>query len=150
MKDITFTECGESKGQIELAATGGQAPYQFQVGTSAFSDHQVWTDLPAAAYSVRLQDSQGCETETLVDLQTNTDFNAISPIIQTTCALSTCHDGSGEAANFTQSSVVVAHAKGIEARTRAGNMPPDTANVSLTAAEIELLGCWLANGAPAP
>lgn len=149
-KLLTDGGCNRTNGSIELSASGGTAPYQFRVADSEYVPQSLWSDLSADVYPLRVKDAIGCEAENEISISTGTGYAEIAPIIQQRCAVSACHDGSNDAANFTRSDVVANYAGGIEARTRSGNMPPDSSDISLSASEISLLKCWVENGAPAP
>ncbi len=82
------------------------------------------------------------------DPQTTTFSGVIEPIIAAKCALPGCHNGTNNSVpNWTVFSNVQANASNIKTRTSNRTMPPSSANVSLTAAEIEAIACWVDSGA---
>jgi hypothetical protein len=61
------------------------------------------------------------------------------------CAISGCHDGSvSSLPNFSNLSVIQANASMIKSRTQSGNMPKTG---SLTQNQIDLIACWVDDGA---
>ena len=71
----------------------------------------------------------------------------IAPLVETRCAIPGCHDASsgnkgGPFTNYTQ---IQAKATTIKAQVQSGAMPEGS---SLTAAEIQLITCWVNSGAP--
>ena len=84
-----------------------------------------------------------------VDCSTlNARFSAqIAPLVETRCAIPGCHDASsgnkgGPFTNYTQ---IHAKAATIKAQVQSGAMPEGS---SLTAAEIQMISCWVNSGAP--
>lgn len=71
----------------------------------------------------------------------------VAPLIQTRCAISGCHDASSGNAGgpFTNYTLISAKAANIKGQVRSGAMPQGS---SLTAAEIQLISCWVDSGAP--
>ncbi len=67
----------------------------------------------------------------------------IMPIISVNCAVNTCHMN-GENPMLNTASEVIANADRIRVRTTAGTMPPVDL---LTADEIQLISCWVEDGA---
>ncbi len=59
---ITDAGCfGDSKGVIDINATGGQPPYSYRINTGGgFKATDTFTNLPAGAYVVEIMDDNGC------------------------------------------------------------------------------------------
>ena len=51
---------GNSTGEISLLAQGGNAAYQYQLGTGPFQASPVFSGLPAGAYLLAVEDSLAC------------------------------------------------------------------------------------------
>jgi gliding motility-associated-like protein len=61
---ILDVDCrGNATGAISVAAQGGTPPYRYQTAGRAFSRRDTLDSLLAGAYLVRVQDSNGCETD---------------------------------------------------------------------------------------
>lgn len=69
----------------------------------------------------------------------------IKPIIETKCLLSGCHGSSPSLPDWGVLSEVQAQAQDIKRRTRDRSMP---ATGSLTQEQIDLITCWVDDGAP--
>ncbi|NNF37009.1 MAG: hypothetical protein HKN68_23095 [Saprospiraceae bacterium] len=72
----------------------------------------------------------------------------VKSIVDSSCALSGCHDGGSTPPNFTTYDGIKAFATGAASRTAARNMPPAASGISLSDAEIKTIMCWAENGAP--
>ncbi|WP_460978709.1 hypothetical protein [Spirosoma knui] len=60
--DAKPTLCaGSVDGGITVAVTGGTAPYQYQLGTSAFQTGVLFTGLSASTYDITVRDANGCQ-----------------------------------------------------------------------------------------
>ncbi|MBX7202099.1 MAG: gliding motility-associated C-terminal domain-containing protein [Bacteroidia bacterium] len=58
---ITQARCGLSNGKIELAVSGGTAPYTFTWENGTMG--QLRSAIPAGQYQIQVQDGQGCMAE---------------------------------------------------------------------------------------
>lgn len=77
----------------------------------------------------------------------NISFAAdVQPLIQTSCAIAGCHDaGSGNKGGpFTNYTQIKNKAATIKGQVTSGAMPQGS---SLTAAQIQLISCWVDSGA---
>lgn len=72
----------------------------------------------------------------------------INTIINTSCAIPGCHNGdNGASRNWTIFSNVEDNAQALRARTTARTMPPPGSGVTITDEEIDLIACWVQQGA---
>lgn len=72
--------------------------------------------------------------------------NDIMPLLLAECTFSGCHNGdNGSSRDWTNKSNILAKATGIKARTQSGSMPLSPG--SLNQSEIDLIACWVDNGA---
>jgi len=61
--------CGNSDGQITVAATGGTTPYTYSIdGGSTFVGTATFTGLAVATYNVVVEDANGCQGTTTASL----------------------------------------------------------------------------------
>jgi len=66
---MTSPTCnGGNNGSITLTASGGLAPFQYAIGAGAFSSANVFTNLSAGFYTMRVKDGNDCIKDTLVQL----------------------------------------------------------------------------------
>ncbi len=136
--------CTNSNGVIALNATDGVMPYEFRLNDGAFSSTQVFSELGDGTQTVTIRDAEGCllTLEVIVPKDPAAiSFNdLIKPIIDTKCAIPSCHNGDlGASRNWTVNSTVLANAQNIKTRTQNRSMPPSG---SLSLEQISLIGCW--------
>ncbi len=58
------TCAGETNGRIELAPSGGTAPYVYSLNGGAFAGNRTFVALGAGVYQVTVRDAAGCVTQT--------------------------------------------------------------------------------------
>ena len=60
---------GEASGQIRVAGTGGNPPYEFSIDGEFFQVEDLFTGLPSGSYTLSVMDALGCNatTEATVD-----------------------------------------------------------------------------------
>jgi hypothetical protein len=116
-------------------------------GGAAQTDN-IFAGLEVGDYTALVTDDDGCEASVTVTVTTGVSYtNTIKPIIDTSCAISNCHDGSNaEAPNWTNLATVQANAENIKTRTGNGEMPPD-GQPDLTSEQIQDIACWVDDGA---
>jgi uncharacterized membrane protein len=71
----------------------------------------------------------------------------VAPLLQANCALSGCHAAEGTLPELTSFEKIKARAADIKQQTQARNMPPAGSGISLSQEEIDLLACWIDQGA---
>ncbi len=145
------TECVDNNGSIEITAAGGNPPYQYKIGTGAFSDVSVFTNLGPGNYSVAVRDGANCIFTKGVTVQkgdSQTSLSAdVEPIIDTKCAITGCHNGS-ESPNLTSRQSIIANASTIKALTQSGQMPrSNSTGGPLMPDQKALIACWVDEGA---
>ena len=80
-------------------------------------------------------------SQTVVSLE-----NDVMPILLAQCTFSGCHNGDlGASRDWTEKSTVIAKAAGIKGRTQTGSMPRSPGVLSQN--QIDLIACWVDNGA---
>ncbi len=143
------TDCLTGNGTITATSSGGVEPYEYKLNTGSFGSASTFTALEAGNYTVEVKDSEGCsfiKDVSIIKGETGVSFNAqIKPIINTKCALSGCHNGdNGANRNWTVFSNVKANAANIKTLTGNRTMPQTG---SLTQDQIDLIACWVDDGA---
>jgi hypothetical protein len=137
--------CGSSNGSIEISANEGIPPYQYAIDNSAFQSTNAFNGLSHGFYTVRVTDSQNCEITQEAHVLSGISWaSEISNIINTKCAIPTCHSGN-QPPDYREFANVQAFAAQIKTRTGDGSMPPTGA---LPAAEVQAIACWVDDGAP--
>lgn len=146
--NITFqmsdAGCEDLDGSITIEAFDGVEPYQYKIGESSFSDNNIFTGLTAGNHTVVVKDASGCELTQTIKIRSGISYSAsIEPIIQTNCIVSGCHNGS-QFPDFRNFNNIQANASSIKTLTGNRTMPEDG---SLTQAEIDMIACWVDDGA---
>jgi hypothetical protein len=146
--NITFqtTEagCNGSNGTIAIEAFNGVEPYLYKINGSSFSDNNAFSGLASGNHDVVVKDDTGCELTQTIKVRSGISYSAsIEPIIETNCILSGCHNGS-QFPDFRNFNNVQANAAQIKTLTGNRTMPEDG---SLTQSEIDMIACWVDDGA---
>ena len=141
----TASDCGSTNGVIRLTAINGAEPYQYKLDNGppqASPDFLVGPGM----YIILTTDNNGCEFSLSKIVKSNTSYNSeIQPIMANSCATTGCHNGSvSSLPNFNNLSEVQSNASMIKSRTQSGNMPKTG---SLTQNQIDLIACWVDDGA---
>jgi len=139
-------DCGSNSGVITIAATGGQEPYRFKLGTDDFQSDNTFENLATGDYTLIAEDASGCSVSQNVEIATEVDFSAIQTIIQTNCVSSSCHGGNVNP-DFRDAGNISGNSSRIKSRTSAKTMPPSSSGKSLSNQEIALIACWVDSGA---
>ena len=140
----TTSDCTNETGSITANASGGVGTLQFSLNGGAFDTSNQFEDLGTGDYAVTVIDEEGCRVTKTFKVLSNTSLTAdVMPIIAKDCAISGCHNGS-QSPRLTSKSEVIANAARIKSETQAGSMPRDR---TLTQTEIDLIACWVDDGA---
>ncbi|MCI0750521.1 MAG: SprB repeat-containing protein [Flammeovirgaceae bacterium] len=145
------TNCTSPNGSITANVTGGAEPYQYKIGNGSFGGSATFSNLKAGLYTITIMDDNGCTITRNETINSNTGvsyLNDIKPILETNCIKSGCHNGdNGAERNWSVLSNVQAKAQGIKTRTGNKSMPKDIAPTGLPQNEIDLIACWVDEGA---
>jgi hypothetical protein len=152
--DFTFTadiiadnSCLGSNGTVKIDVTAGNPPYTYKIGNGSFSANNTFDGLSTGSHSISVQDNIGCGVTLNVTVPRGFSgvswTNEIKPIMENSCASSGCHNGSSrpdlrkfENAKF--------YAKSIKSKTQDRSMPREG---TLTQQQIDLIACWVDDGA---
>ena len=146
-------QCNADNGTAAVTATGGTAPYQFQLDSQGYGDavqggNVLFPALKEGQHVIIVKDSEGCQTTlSLTISHGNTGISYakdIESIITTNCAKSGCHGAGTGSRDWTVFANVKSHAANIKTRTSNRTMPPDD---PLSEEEIALIACWVDDGA---
>jgi len=79
---------GDNSGRITLSATGGVAPYAYDIGSGPQST-AVFNNIAAGTYNVSVADASGCTFDTTVTIQEPVrmyaTLNVVDPLCYNTC-----------------------------------------------------------------
>ena len=152
--DFTFTaditadnSCLDSNGSVTIDITAGNPPYTYKLGNGSFSEVNTFSGLSTGNHSISVVDNNGCGITLSVTVPRGSSgvswADEIRPIMENSCALSGCHNGSSrpdlrkfENAKF--------YSKSIKSKTQDRSMPRDGV---LTQQQIDLIACWVDDGA---
>ena len=141
------SSCGSDTGSLEVEPSGGTAPYSFTLNGGVSQPSGSFTGLSNGSNSVTVEDSEGCKVTRTVLITTGVSLDAdIMPIIDSNCAVTGCHNGSRSPDLRTAAGIINSAAR-VQARTQAGTMPP-TGREDLSQSTIDLIACWVSDGAP--
>lgn len=140
--------CLTGSGVVIINVSDGNPPYTYKLGNGTFSDNNTFSGLSHGSHAISVKDNNGCSVTLIVTVPrgaTGTSWlNDIKPIIEVSCAKSGCHNGSSrtdlriyENAKF--------HASSIKSKTKDRSMPREG---TLTQDQIDIIGCWVDDGAP--
>jgi hypothetical protein len=137
--------CNEFNGSIIVTPTDGVAPFNYSVDNLPFTDDSTFTSLDRGEHKVVVRDASGCEIDQMVNIKAGVSFTAsISPIIETNCTVTGCHNGS-QFPDFRVFKNIHDNASQIKTLTSNRTMPQEG---SITQAEINIIACWVDDGAP--
>ncbi|MEQ6165696.1 hypothetical protein AAOE16_00760 [Ekhidna sp. MALMAid0563] len=140
----TNTTCGLTSGSVEANASGGTGSLMFSINQSTFSEETSFPNLAQGDYTVTVKGEEDCEVSKTIQVKTNTSLTTdIMPIIQNDCAITGCHNGS-QNPRLTTEEEVIQNAGRIRSETQARTMPRDR---TLSEGEIQLIACWVDDGA---
>jgi hypothetical protein len=140
--------CDSNAGKITVTATGGSGSFQYSLNGGTFQSGATFSNLAAGAYTISVKDSQNCQATATATLKTGVNYTAnIASIINTNCAISGCHSGN-QSPNLSTFNNVSGQSSRVLSRAAARSMPPASSGLTLTAAQIKLLECWVADGSP--
>lgn len=137
-------------GTITVTPSGGTPPYEIKFGNGAFGSTTTFTDLAAGVYPVTVKDATGCLLVwdcTVQHGDTGTSYASdIVPILNASCNSSSCHGAGNGSRSWTTYANVAAKAQQIKSRTASGSMPPP-GSPDLSAQQIQIIACWVDDGA---
>ena len=145
---LTSTEsgCKGTGGSVTAEAEGGEAPFLYKIESGAFQESNVFESLSHGEYTVTVKDNTGCETNQKIKVLSGISFNdQIKPIIETSCAINNCHNGN-QFPDFRQFNNIQSNAAKIKELTGNRTMPDEG---TLTQNQIDMIACWVDDGAPA-
>ena len=140
----TVSGCGDLQGSITINASDGNEPYSYRIENGPEQNDPVFLGLGQGEYDVSVSDINGCEIIISTVVFSGVSFaQSVSPIISSSCAVSGCHAGS-QFPDFRVFTNIQNNAGQIRSRTQSGSMPRTG---SITQNEIDLIACWVDDGA---
>lgn len=147
------TPCAPSPdGSITVSTSGGGTGFTYNINGGAFQGSPTFNNLAAANYTVGAKESGGCvktATVTVSPKPAGPLFTAVKNLVQSTCAVSGCHNGT-QNPDFRIDCNIVANAQLIKTRAvdnagTANQMPPPP-NPALSQADKDKIINWINAG----
>ncbi len=83
---VTNVLCnGNTTGSVIITASGGTTPYQYALGTGAFSSTNTYSGLTAGSYVAHIKDANGCLKDTAFNISQPTKLNLSFTATQPLC-----------------------------------------------------------------
>jgi hypothetical protein len=140
----TSADCDTANGSVNAILVGGEDPITFSLNSKNFTSSATFDHLQQGTYTMVAMDATGCKVHKSIQVMSRASFaNDISPIISTNCAISGCHKGTG-LPDFSSLKNIQSSALEIKAQTASRNMP---IGKTLTDDQINVIGCWVNDGA---
>ena len=140
--------CLGGNGAAAIVVTGSNEPYTYQLGAGGFTENNVFTGLNEGKHKITVKDGLDCTVELTITVPhgfSGTSWSAdVRPIIVESCALSGCHNGITRP-DFRIYEKAKKYTALIREYTQSGAMPFDG---TLTQQEIDVIACWVDDGAP--
>ena len=141
----TAAGCDTSEGSIAVSVVDGTAPFAFRINNGDFSAASTFGALPRGDYTIAVKDATGCTITQKIKVASGVSYtNAVAPIIEKSCAISGCHNGS-QFPDFRVFKNIHDNAARIKELTGDGTMPQEG---TLTQEQIKTIACWVDDGAP--
>ena len=142
------TSCLSGNGSATVEVVSINPPYTYKLGAGNFSSENSFTGLASGSHTITVQDGNNCMVILSINVPQGTTgtswANDIRPIMEKNCTMSGCHNGVSRSNDFREYNSAKAHAKSIKSKTQDKSMPFDG---SLTQNEIDLIACWVDDGA---
>jgi len=140
--------CGNSTGSITVAGTGGNGTLQYNINGGGFQNSGIFSGLAPGTYLLSVKDVTGCTNTLSVLINSQVSYDtSIKLILKNNCAISGCHVQGGQFPNLTDYANVKMEATIIKEFTTSKVMPPAGSGRSLSSTEIQLIKCWVDDGA---
>lgn len=150
VETVRNNQCSNPNGSITINGTGGTPPYSYLLGTGGFTSNNVFSNLKDGTYSLIVKDATDCQRALSATVpRENMGISyatQIQPIFDVSCNSANCHGAGNGSRSFTVFSNVFNLRSSIKIRTANRSMPP-SGSPSLTQAQIDLIGCWVDDGA---
>lgn len=140
--NLTNSECGVAQGSITVIPAAGSNIMRYRLNEGSFTTAATFGSLTPGQYTITVENSDGCMMSEKVLIRSGISFKtSVEPIIAKSCAISNCHDGSG---NIDYRIFTNFNPTDMKARTQSRNMPKEG---TLTQDEIDAIACWVDDGA---
>jgi len=144
------TDCFAGNGSIAVSPSGGTGPYLIKIDNGSFASPSSFANLESGNHTIIIKDAADCQRVVIVSVphgSTGVSYaNDITPIFVAACNFSGCHGAGTTGRDWTKFTDVKIDALDIKARTGNRSMPIGTGPF-LTPQQIQLIACWVDDGA---
>ncbi|UXP32008.1 SprB repeat-containing protein [Reichenbachiella agarivorans] len=145
VEEIQAAGCDGNTGEATVNVTGGSGPYTYILDGSPMNDQITYTNLEKGTHTLSITDIEGCDNDDTFYIPSGISFkDEIQPIITNNCAIEGCHVAGNAIVPFTEFENIQSYAQLIKTNTQNKTMPKDG---SITDEEIQMLACWVDDGA---
>ncbi len=144
--DTTNSGCETSEGSITIQVSNGIG-LSYTIDGVNYVSTNAFTNLTRGDYLAGFKDNDGCGSVTSVTINSGVNYSIIKDIINNNCAVSGCHNGGGGLLNLSDDNNIVSNASSIKLRTGNKSMPKKGSGFVLTNEQIQLIACWVDDGA---
>ncbi len=143
----TNSDCLDATGTIEVTASGGDESFTYSLDDGADQSENIFNTVSSGSHEVTVTDGTGCSATKEIYVSSDVSLAGdIMPLLQAQCTFPGCHNGdNGADRNWTVKDNVRAKALNIKTRTGNGSMPRSPG--VLTPDQVELIACWVDDGA---
>lgn len=142
------TSCSFGNGSATIEVEQTNPPYEYRIGDGNFSSSNVFGSLKTGGHLIEIKDNNNCIVTLSITVprgSTGTSWATdIKPILEKSCAITGCHNGVSRSTNFKEYVSAKSQASSIKSKTRDRSMPLDG---TLTQNQIDLISCWVDDGA---
>lgn len=144
---ISNTSCLTNSGEVVVDVAQDNPPYTFKLGNGSFSENNTFTGLSTGSHFIAVKDNSGCSITLSVTVPrgfTGTSWlTDILPIMETSCALSGCHNGTSRP-DLRLYANAKFYAASMKSKTKDKSMPREG---TLSQQQISIIACWVDDGA---
>jgi SprB repeat len=139
--------CLEGGGSITVQVSDGQPPFQYRLEDGPYVTSNLFTGLQEGDHRIGIKDVNDCEVQLNITVPhgfTEVSWmNEILPLVEEKCSINNCHDGKfrPDLRKYEKASFYAGMMKDL---TMKRIMPFEG---SLTQDQIDLIGCWVDDGA---
>ncbi|RAV97827.1 hypothetical protein DQQ10_26535 [Pseudochryseolinea flava] len=143
------TECLSNNGKVTIDIDQGNPPYVFSIDGGEFSADSTFVGLQFGVHIVKVSDVDECASELQVDVPRGASdvrwSTDIQPLLTLKCSDVGCHNGISRTNDFRKYKSAKKFAADIKTQTQNRSMPFEG---SLTQDQIDIIACWVDDGAP--
>jgi hypothetical protein len=145
---VTNSDKCTATGSLTINASGSTG-FSYQINSGAYQSSNVFSNLPAGAYTISVKDLDNCTKSTTATIGTGAAgplFSSVKTLVISQCKPCHINGGNNGGVNFDLDCDIVAKKDRIKVRSVDGIPSPMPTNGSLTAAEKQKITDWINAG----